>query len=500
MKDFFSWAADYGAANKSWLILGKGPSFSEINQYDLSAFQTLSLNHAVRERRVDVAHIIDLDVVENCSNALLDNAGVVVMPWHPHVANQAANDSLETCCQRVPALQELNREGRLLWYNLSTSNSPHSGSPVVPVRYFSFEAALNLLAISGVRKVRSLGIDGGNNYSTKFEDLKGKTLLANGQPSFDLQFGEIAKILLRTGIDYAPLNIPSPVNIFVAATEDQMLAVKVLEYSIRKHASLNVRVTPLHRCGIDIPTPQDAENLPRTPFSFQRFLIPEIIGHTGHAIYLDSDMQVFQDIRKLWTLPMADSSVMAVGDTGSQRRPQFSVMLLNCSALQWDIRRIIESLDKHEYTYEDLMQRMIVAERIRADIPPCWNSLERFDPQQTALLHYTDMTTQPWVSRDNPNGYLWVRDLMEAVASGFIDITIIEQHISLGHVRPSLAYQIENRIEDALLLPRRACDLDKSFTPPYRRMASYRPQQDPPARWHKRIRRWMKAYARALGS
>jgi len=338
---------------------------------------------------------------------------------------------------------------------------------------------------------------GGNSYSSNFKDLEDKTLLANGQPSFDLQFEEIAKTLLRTNLDYAPLNMPSPVSIFVAATEDQMLAVKVLEYSIRKHASLNVKVTPLHQCGINIPTPQDSKNLPRTPFSFQRFLIPEIVGYVGRAIYLDSDMQVFQDIRKLWTLPLNDVQLMAVGDTGNQRRPQFSVMLLDCAALQWNIRDIVSNLDRQTYSYEDLMQRMVVAEQISGDIPSCWNSLERFDAKQTALLHYTDMTTQPWVSRDNPNGYLWVRDLIEATENGFIDKALVEQHISLGHVRPSLEYQIEHRREDALLLPRRVRELDESFTPPYQRMPSYNARHDRPARWHKRVRRWIQAYARA---
>ena len=500
MKDFFSWAASNGVAESSWLILGKGPSFNEINEHDISKFRTFSLNHAVREQQVDIAHIIDLDVVESCSDALLNNAGVVVMPWHPHVENQPGPHTLEEWCRKVPALQRLSREHRLLWYNLSTTQNQNPGSPVVQVTYFSFEAALNLLAMSGVKTIRSLGIDGGNSYSTKFNDLNDKTLLANGQPSFDLQFKEIAKTLLRTKLDYAPLNMPAPVKIFVAATEDQMLAVKVLEYSIRKHASLNIQVTPLHRCGIEIPTPHDPENLPRTPFSFQRFLIPEIVGYSGRAIYLDSDMQVFQDIRNLWTLPMAEVQLKAVGDAANLRQPQFSVMLLDCAALQWNIRKIVDGLDRHEYSYEDLMQRMVVADRISADIPSWWNSLELFVPEQTALLHYTDMTTQPWISRDNPNGYLWVRDLIEALDAGFIGKEMIEQHISLGYIRPSLAYQVKMRREDPLLLPRRARVLDKSFTPPYRRMASYKLQHDRPQRWHKRMRSLLRAYTRTITS
>ena len=57
---------------------------------------------------------------------------------------------------------------------------------------------------------------------------------------------------------------------------------------------------PLHEATIPIPTPATPANRPRTPFSFQRFLIPELCGFKGRGIYVDSDMQVFEDIRGLW--------------------------------------------------------------------------------------------------------------------------------------------------------------------------------------------------------
>ena len=59
---------------KPWLILGKGPSFSKRHQFDLSAYNTLSLNHAVREQAVTIAHIIDLDVIYACGDAIEKNA------------------------------------------------------------------------------------------------------------------------------------------------------------------------------------------------------------------------------------------------------------------------------------------------------------------------------------------------------------------------------------------------------------------------------------------
>jgi hypothetical protein len=273
---------------------------------------------------------------------------------------------------------------------------------------------------------------------------------------------------MTTGIDYAPLNVESPVRVFVATQEPQMLSVRVLEYSIRKHASLTVEVVPMHRAGIDVPMPSDVKNRPRTPFSFQRFLIPELAGHRGRAIYLDSDMQVFRDIRELWTLPFQGASLLAArepGDTG--RKPQFSVMLLDCEALPWRIDEIVAALDRGELSYESLMYEMKVAPSIRADIDPSWNSLERYEAGVTGLLHYTDMGTQPWVYARHPFGYLWTRDLFEAIDGGVIERAMVEEHVQKGYVRPSLLYQVDQRLEDGLLLPGAVAERDSAFRAPF---------------------------------
>jgi hypothetical protein len=468
MKSFFEWFAESGIPTaRPWLLLGKGPSFSKRGQFDLAPFLTMSLNHAVREQPVKVAHIIDADVVDHLGADLERNAEVVVMPWRPHVRNNAGAETLEQMSARHPLLRRLDASGRLLWYNLS-SGQAREGSPVVPVRYFSAEAALNLLALAGVLQVRSLGIDGGASYSNAFDDLKDKTLLANGRRSFDKQFEELAKTILRTGVDYAPLDLESPIRVFVATTEAQMLAVEVLEYSIKKHTSMTTQVVPMHRSGIEVPPPRDPRNHPRTPFSFQRFLIPELAGWRGRAIYLDSDMQVFGDMRQLWTLPFDGAQLLAAREPGeSGRRPQFSVMLLDCAALDWDIRKIVAALDNGRLTYEQLVYEMAVAERVQAAIDPSWNSLERYKEGETCLLHYTDMDRQPWVTRRNPLAYLWFRDLFEALDGGFIPAALVEEHVARGYVRPSLAYQVEHRIDDPLVLPREATRLDEGYVAPF---------------------------------
>lgn len=476
MQNFFEWFQSSGIdRNQPWLLFGKGPSFSKRRLFDLSQYNTLSLNHAVCEQPVKVAHMIDLDVVDDCADAIDKYAEFLVLPWVPHVNCTLGSRNLAEIVQDHPFLRRMDEQNRLLWYNLSASwYGPSAAqlrcgdSPVVSVVFFSSEAALNLLALAGVHRLQSLGIDGGATYSKEFEDLKDKTLLKNGHESFDIQFAEIAKIIMRTGIDYAPLDIESPIRVYVGSMEAQMLPVKVLEYSIRKHASMNVEVLPLHLSGIDVPTPKDSKNYPRTPFSFQRFLIPALAGYRGKAIYIDSDMLVLKDIRNLWSLAFNEADLLSAWQLeNSTRSPQFSVMLLNCASLKWNIRSIIEELDKGNLSYEELMYKMSVAKNIRTAIDPVWNSLEQYEEGVTALVHYTDMNTQPWVSSKNSIGYLWVRELIEAIDNGFITLDYVRNQVNKGHVRPSLLYQIECHVEDSCSLPKLAQLLDKGFVPPF---------------------------------
>jgi len=476
VRSFFDWFAAAGfKPEQPWLVLGKGPSFSLRDKYDLASYRTLSINHAVREQPVTVAHIIDADVVDACGEALEKNAGAVVLPWYPHVNNAPGSRTLEEIAAGNAVLRRLDEQGRLLWYNLSTGKSPREGCPVVDVKYFSAEAVLNLLTTAGVRTIRSLGIDGGSTYSPKFDDLKDKTLLANQWKSFDLQFAQMARTILRTGVDYAPLHLPSPIRVYVAATDKEMLPFKVLEFSIRKHSSMTASVYPLCRAEIPIPTPKDSRNLPRTSFSFHRFLIPQLAGYQGRAIYLDADMQVFRDLAALWLQPLEDAEILAVGDPqDATRKPQFSVMLLNCDLLKWDIRKIVEALDGGQLTYETLMYEMAVATKIRPSLDPGWNSLERYDGERTSLLHYTDMPTQPWVYPDHPLGHLWMRDLLEAVDLGHIPLSFLEEEIRQGHVRPSLLPQVKARIDEGLLMPKSMRELDRDFAAPFRSLPGRR--------------------------
>ena len=263
------------------------------------------------------------------------------------------------------------------------------------------------------------------------------------------------------------------IHIFVGTQQEQMLALKVLEYSIRKHSQATVQVTPLFaavsQAGIKIPEPKNPTNRPRTPFSFQRFAIPALQNYQGKAIYLDSDMQVFQDIRELWEWDFDGADLLSVAEPAdSGRMPQFSVMVLNCEQLKWDVAELIQDLERGRWTYQQFILEMAPAEKIAAVLPTVWNELERYEAGKTALTHYTDMPTQPWLSTENPLGWLWCQELVYAIEERFITQKFVEQEVKQGWVRPSLLYQLEHGIVDPLKLPEKVIKHDSwNFVPPH---------------------------------
>jgi hypothetical protein len=472
------WAESNRVADRSWLVLGKGPTFSKLQPSHSKQFSLFTLNHVIREVPATVAHIIDFDVVEDCASAIDRNAEFLLMPLRPHVDCLPTNKTLDQFVAENALLQKLSREGRLVWYNCSSTKlPPRTGSPIIEVKFFSAEAAVNILAACGVKTIRSLGIDGGEQYSSSFDDLAGTTRLKNGHATFDGQFSGIAKTILKTGIFYAPLTIPAPVRVFVGTDAAQIAGLKVLEYSIKKHASISTEVVAIDNGGI--PEPDEPKNRSRTGFSFARFRIPELCNFGGRAIYLDADMQVFSDIRELWTMPFNDSDILYSEQTTKEgRAPQYSVMVMNCENLQWDVREIVAGLDAGRFNYEDVMYHfwLVPPSKRRAGLPFEWNSLEHYEIGKTKLIHFTDMPTQPWVTNRNKFGLVWYADLREAVESGFIAKDFLYREVELGHVSPDLPSWIG--------LPNPDChaQLIQTWVPPFRRFSAPGKQTASPPR------------------
>ncbi|PSB04127.1 glycosyltransferase [Merismopedia glauca] len=244
------------------------------------------------------------------------------------------------------------------------------------------------------------------------------------------------------------------VRVFVGTDRSQLLAVKILEHSIKRNTTLDVEVIPMQ--DLPIRQPQDPRNSQRTGFSFSRFCIPKLAGYRGKAIYLDADMLVFKDIESLWNIPFdgakviiqenipADKQTTDKIGAPQERVKQCSVMILDCDRLEWDIDQIIDGLDRGQYDYDDLMKNLCILKEseIKYGVPFKWNSLEYYD-RETCLIHYTDMYTQPWISTENKNGYLWINEVRRMLKDGSLTMADVEKEIGLSYFRPSLIRDIK---------------------------------------------------------
>jgi hypothetical protein len=434
LRSFFDWFKDHVGPHEPWLILGKGPSFSLRSQFDLSGYRTLSLNHAVREQPVLVAHVIDIDVIEACGHAIEKNARVLVMPWYPHAHNLAGHRPLEELAEELPVLGRLKAEGRLFWYDLSTSAIRHGAGPVIQATYFSAEAALNLLAMAGARQVRSLGVDGGSSYSGAFEDLRNSTLLANGRPNFDLQFRGFARTILRTGVDFAPLDLPSPARVYLSHTPDEVLPAAVLQHSVRRHCSLTVELVTLGAGS--------AEEVPEGP-----------------GVLLPPRAQVLADLGPLWRAGVSEEEVVVPLEPEGSDGPGLAIVGAGLSSAI----PAVASLIRLRAPFRTLSEA--VGGTVRAALPAEWNPGPQAAVNRRLVQYYPPDGSEPWISRNHPLGHLWVRDLLDAVAKGFVPTELVAEEVRRGHVRPSLLYQVERGIEEPLLLSRRARLLDRAFAP-----------------------------------
>jgi hypothetical protein len=463
-----NWARRVGVAKKPWLILGKGPTFKKYRPEHAHSHNVLALNHVVREVKCDAVLMMDLDVFEACAERILENARYVLMPWRPHIDFRPTEKTLLDLIEEYPILRKLAEEERLAVFNAQTGREFEAlpGEPITPIKFFSAEAALNVLVANGAREIRTLGVDGGSTYSQSFSDLRNVTLLANGRENFDRQFQMFAQTVRKTpNLKFGPLNMPLPVRIFIGADETQILGAKIFEYSVKRHASVSVKCEIINNDGL--PTPSDPQRRARTGFSFCRFKIPELCGYRGRAIYVDADMQVFSDIKDLWSRDFKDAWLLysELSQGSGNRVPQYSVMLLDCEKLDWDAARLINDLDAGKYDYKELMSEfaMMPADKKKAYLEFEWNSLEHYEDGRTKLVHYTDMPTQPWVSNQNKHGEVWYGELRRAVAEDFVSMKEIYREIEKGHVSPLLP-------QWAQLPPYpKASSMAQTWVPPFRR-------------------------------
>lgn len=239
----------------------------------------------------------------------------------------------------------------------------------------------------------------------------------------------------------------TPVTVFISSGEASLLERKVLMYSLRRNSSrdLDIRVfngthNTIEREG-HLPEPVAMslkvkyQNV--TEFSNYRFLVPEICGHRGRAISMDSDMIALGDIGELFDAEMGDNDILAKPAAYGEKTDEqwgLSVMLIDCERTRFTLDQYFDEIEAGSYTYSSLHQMLpdfLARHPFKIGrIDPHWNEFDRYDTD-TQLIHYTNLYAQPWKFRSHPYGDLWFSYFNEARKAGYIT----DRDIELTQVR-----------------------------------------------------------------
>lgn len=449
-------------SGSSVLVLGKGPSLTrEAFAKAAPAHVVVAINQTAATFPCDVAFFIDIEPLFEVIDHLLTTGAVVVLPWRPNQRtwrkkrSRPMKETLAELAASDPRLKQLDEQDRLRFFH-TTAPAYGGAASFFPPNLVSLSSLLQLLAEAGVTDIKTLGIDGGTGYSPDIQASKLGTQLRKG---YGKQFPILRKIALTKGLRMERAN-EEPVNVYVGCEPPQALAARVLEHSILRHTNHPVRIKRLDQC-----VSREKSSVPgRTPFSMQRFWIPELNQFQGTAVYLDSDMLVYHDIRELLSLRNPDAAVSSAGvRPGSDRRPQYSVMVIDCKRARWDAD-LIQRLASKEY--ESTMFQFEFEPSKDMCLPHQWNSLEYLDAD-TRLVHFTDMDRQPWIATDNALTPKWMDALFAAMADKFVSFDELVQDVQRGWIRPGLLWQAEYGERDPQRLPRKQRMLDSLFTPPH---------------------------------
>lgn len=202
-----------------WLVVGKGPSFSELKGVQWSG-PAIFLNHAMVEGpktgafddpNLCFGHAVDLEAMLESVDDAMDTCFGFILPWIPNMAMKRGRKSLMDIVRDYDVLWFLNEQDRLFFYNRTGSCNFHPLGVNVDVSAFSAEGAVGLLCKSEVVAAAHVGLDGGTKYAEEFAHLRP---LMNGQSSFDPQFGHIQKAVDKFGMSFRELTNDEGVSVY----------------------------------------------------------------------------------------------------------------------------------------------------------------------------------------------------------------------------------------------------------------------------------------------
>lgn len=204
-------------------------------------------------------------------------------------------------------------------------------------------------------------------------------------------------------------------KIFIGYDSSQSIAYDVLRWSL---IYPNVYPLKLDEIRKVIGFQREHDPLQSTEFTYTRFLVPHLCDYEGIALFMDSDMLCFGDIKELLDLDMSKYALRVVKhnhtpktkikmtgkvQTEYPRKNWSSLMLMDCSKLKdWSKEAVETKPGSWLHRFEPIPDELI------GDIPTEWNSLDVMD-EKTKMIHYTE--GGPWLPnyKNHPYADIWVK-------------------------------------------------------------------------------------------
>lgn len=260
-----------------------------------------------------------------------------------------------------------------------------------------------------------------------------------------------------------------PIRVFIGSSPKNAVEEAVFRYTLQKHAGVPVEIHAINgKTGsVTNLTTQEVKQLPpsliervpgATAFSLARWAIPEWCDYQGRAIYCDSDQVVIADIAELWNIDLAGHTLAAVPVKAAKCQPNYrktilknylessedfylaSVMVLDCErAKTWSLTAIVDWVDQKRRANIPPNMMMVgqsFREAFQIDVmalPPEWNHLDWVDAT-SKLVHFTDLTSQPWRFHHNPTSTFWETLYLEAIDQGYLSLETVSEAYAQGWI------------------------------------------------------------------
>ncbi len=258
-----------------------------------------------------------------------------------------------------------------------------------------------------------------------------------------------------------------PIRIFIGSSNKNVIEQKVYAYTLKKHTQhpidfniidgLNGSVTNLATGEVKALPSALTQHIPgATAFTLARWAIPEWCDYQGKAIYCDSDQLSMSDIADLWNFDLEGHIAAAVPVKQAKCYPHYvrhylkdyyassdehyfvSVMLLDCEkASIWSLESLLKLIEAKKFSLTDLMNfsgpfRAHFNVNIKT-LPSEWNHLDVVYPD-SKIVHFTNLSTQPWRFHHNAISELWDNLFFEAYDQGEVLRSDIVRARDLGRL------------------------------------------------------------------